>query len=73
MGNNAKKRRYDPQELVEADVILHGTFDLKESDTYDEDKKLDDAAKRIQSRLMDMRNTFGDFAYNFIRKYARSS
>jgi hypothetical protein len=64
---------YDPRELVENDVILHGIFDLKESDTYDDDKKLDEAAKMIQMHLMEMRNTFCDFAYNFIRKHVRSS
>jgi hypothetical protein len=38
-----------------------------------DDKKLDEAANLIQKRLMEMRNTFGDFAYNFIRTHARSS
>src|SRR5262245_26879686 len=68
-----RDRRYDPSELVENDVILHGIFDLKVSDTYDDERKLDEAAGKIQSRLMEMRNIFGDFAYNFIRKHARTS
>jgi len=72
VGRGAKDRRYDPRELVENDLVPHGIFDL-ESDTYDDDKKLDDAAKVIQCRLMEMRNTFGEFAYNFIRMHARSS
>jgi hypothetical protein len=46
-----KERRYDPRELVEIDVIIHGIFDLKESDTYGDDEKLDDAARKIQMRL----------------------
>ena len=68
-----QERRYDPRELVENDIVLHGIFELRESDTSLEDEKLNEAAKTIQKTLHEMQNVFGDFAYNFVRRHARTT
>lgn len=66
------RSKYVPWEAVENDIIMHEIFGLPESDTYDDDKKLDAASDEIVLRLHEIQKTFGFFAANFVAKYVRT-